>query len=115
MITRRLQISNGGLSHYRILIGLQFVADSSIIWKLTPLAAISNRGCMLVCRTKNGCWKTLASSNVAFQPSIDLPDGDRQRALVLHDSDTKFTKQFREILKAEGLRPKKLIPVSPNL
>jgi putative transposase len=46
---------------------------------------------------------------------MDLPEGDRQRAIVLHDSDTKFTKQFREILKAEGLRPKKLIPVSPNL
>jgi putative transposase len=46
---------------------------------------------------------------------MDLPDGDRQCALVLHDSDTKFTEQFQGILKAEGLRPKKLIPMSPNL
>ncbi len=47
--------------------------------------------------------------------SMDLPDGDRQKALVFHDRDTKFTEQFRDILKAEGLRPKKLCPVSPNL
>ena len=40
--------------------------------------------------------------------TMDLPDGDRQKALVFHDRDTKFTKQFRDILKAEGLRPKKL-------
>jgi len=46
---------------------------------------------------------------------MDLPDGDRQRAIVLHDADTKYTKQFREILESDGLRPKKLIPVSPNL
>jgi len=46
---------------------------------------------------------------------MDLPDGDRQRAIVLHDADTKFTNQFRGILKSEGLRPHKLIPVSPNL
>jgi len=46
---------------------------------------------------------------------MDLPEGERQHALVVHDSDTKFTEQFREILRAEGLRPKKLIPVSPNL
>ena len=38
-----------------------------------------------------------------------------KKALVFHDRDTKFTEQFREILKAEGLRPKKLSPVSPNL
>jgi len=46
---------------------------------------------------------------------MDLPDGDRQRAIVLHDGDTKFTEQFREILKAEGLRPHKLVHRSPNL
>ena len=46
---------------------------------------------------------------------MDIPDGDRQRAIVLHDSDTKFTKQFDEILKAEGLRPQKLVFRSPNL
>ena len=46
---------------------------------------------------------------------MDLPSGDRQRAIVVHDRDTKFTKQFDEILKAEGLRPQKLVAVSPNL
>ena len=46
---------------------------------------------------------------------MDLPDGDRQRAIVLHDAATKYTKQFDAILKSEGLRPQKLIPVSPNL
>jgi putative transposase len=47
--------------------------------------------------------------------TMDLPDGDRKEALVFHDRDTKFTAQFRDILKAEGLRPKKLSPISPNL
>lgn len=46
---------------------------------------------------------------------MDLPDGDRQRAIVLRDNDTKFTKHFDEILKAEGLRPHKLVLSSPNL
>ncbi|MGE5194622.1 MAG: integrase core domain-containing protein [Deltaproteobacteria bacterium] len=45
---------------------------------------------------------------------MDLPDGDRQQALVVHDRDTKFTEQFRDILKAEGLRPKKLAVAAPN-
>jgi putative transposase len=59
----------------------------------------------------DSAWVAQQSRNFC----MDLPDGDRKRALVLHDSDTKFTEQFRGILKAEGLRPKKLIPVSPNL
>jgi putative transposase len=46
---------------------------------------------------------------------MDLPDGDRQRAFVFHDSDTKLTEQFRDILRTEGLRPMKLFPASPNL
>jgi hypothetical protein len=46
---------------------------------------------------------------------MDLPEGDRRQALVFHDSDTKFTEQFRGILMPDGLRPKKLIPMSPNL
>ncbi len=46
--------------------------------------------------------------------TMDLPEGDRQQALVFHDRDTKFTEQFREILKAEGLRPKQLAVAAPN-
>jgi putative transposase len=46
--------------------------------------------------------------------SMDLPEGDRQKAFVFHDRDTKFTEQFRDILKAEGLRPKKLAVAAPN-
>ena len=46
---------------------------------------------------------------------MDLPNGDRQRAIVIHDNDTKFTKQFDEILKSEGLRPQKLVIQSPDL
>jgi putative transposase len=45
---------------------------------------------------------------------MDLPDRKGQAALVFHDSDTKFTQQFREILKAEGLRPKKMAVAAPN-
>jgi putative transposase len=46
--------------------------------------------------------------------TMDLPDGDRQKTLVFHDRDTRFTEQFRDILKAEGLRPKKLAIAAPN-
>lgn len=45
---------------------------------------------------------------------MDLPE-DRKRAIVMHDSDTKFTQQFRAILKSEGLRPKRVGPAAPNL
>jgi putative transposase len=45
---------------------------------------------------------------------MDLPDGDRQKALAFHDRDTKLTEQFPDILKAEGLRPKKLAVAAPN-
>jgi putative transposase len=45
---------------------------------------------------------------------MDLPERDRRQAFVFHDRDTKFTKQFRDILKTEGLRPKRLAPVAPN-
>lgn len=47
------------------------------------------------------------------------PEGGQQTKFLvefrLHDSDTKFTEQFRGILKVEGLRPHKLHPLSPNL
>jgi putative transposase len=46
--------------------------------------------------------------------TMDLPDGDRKQAFVFHDRDSKFTEQFRDILKAEGLRPKKLAVAAPN-
>lgn len=59
----------------------------------------------------DSAWVALQARNFC----MELPDGDRQRAIVLHDNDTKFTAQFREILKAEGLRPHRLVPVSPNL
>lgn len=34
---------------------------------------------------------------------------------VMHDADTKFTRQFDEILKNEGLKVKRHTPASPNL
>ena len=34
---------------------------------------------------------------------------------VLHDGDSKFTAPFREILRSEGIQPKRISPVSPNL
>jgi putative transposase len=46
--------------------------------------------------------------------TMDLPEGDRQQAFVFDDRDTKFTEQFGDILKAEGLRPKKLAVAAPN-
>jgi putative transposase len=34
---------------------------------------------------------------------------------IIHDADTKFTKQFDEIFKAEGIRVKRLLPRCPNM
>lgn len=45
---------------------------------------------------------------------MDLPD-DRRKAIIMHDGDTKFTEQFRAILRSEGLRPQQVVFRSPNL
>lgn len=34
---------------------------------------------------------------------------------LIHDADTKFTTQFDEIFKSEGIRVKKLLPACPNM
>ncbi len=34
---------------------------------------------------------------------------------IIHDADTKFTKQFDEIFEDDGIRVKKLLPASPNM
>lgn len=46
---------------------------------------------------------------------MDVADGSEEATLVLHDADTKFTEQFRGILKSGGITPKQVTPVSPNL
>ena len=33
---------------------------------------------------------------------------------IIHDADTKFTRDFREILKSEGIKPVRIGPRSPN-
>ena len=33
---------------------------------------------------------------------------------IIHDSDTKFTKDFRKILKSEGIKPARIGPAKPN-
>lgn len=58
----------------------------------------------------NSAWVAQQARNFC----MDLPD-DRKRAIIMHDADTKFTQQFRGIVKSEGLRPKQTSLRSPNL
>ena len=46
---------------------------------------------------------------------MDAPGGDKKPTHLIHDADTKFTAQFRDILKSEGIEPKRLTPASPNM
>jgi putative transposase len=46
---------------------------------------------------------------------MHLPDAGLAAKYVMHDADTKFTVQFKRILKSEGAEPKQTTPVSPNL
>ena len=46
---------------------------------------------------------------------MHVGEGTVKATELLHDSDTKFTKSFRQILKSERIRPHRLTPVSPNL
>jgi putative transposase len=46
---------------------------------------------------------------------MHLPEAGLAAKYVMHDADTKFTPQFKRILKSEGAEPKQITPVSPNL
>jgi transposase InsO family protein len=64
------------------------------------------------CKTNpDGPWMTQIARNLT-----DIVDGPlRERVkYVLMDRDTKFTDEFREILKPAGIKPVLLPPKSPN-
>jgi putative transposase len=46
---------------------------------------------------------------------MELGEEKQMPTDLIHDADTKFTTQFDEIFKAEGIRVKRLLPRCPNM
>ncbi len=46
---------------------------------------------------------------------MEFAEEEHKPTDIIHDADTKFTKQFDEIFEDEGIRVKKLPPASPNM
>ena len=59
----------------------------------------------------DSAWVTQQGRNFC----MDMAEREEKADIILHDADTKFTKEFKEVLKSEKMRPKQITPVSPNL
>jgi putative transposase len=59
----------------------------------------------------DGQWVAQQARNVCMH----FQDQDEPPKYLIRDRDTKFTQQFDQIIKAEGVKPVKLPPKSPNL
>lgn len=66
-----------------------------------------------VCAAPDGTWMNQVARNLSdpFNPDAVL----RGKALLIHDRDPLFTREFAEILRPMGVRTVKLPPRSPNL
>jgi putative transposase len=59
----------------------------------------------------HGAWMKQIAKNLT-----DPIDGFlKDKKYLIHDRDTLFTKEFREILKSAGVKPLRTPPLSPNL
>lgn len=45
---------------------------------------------------------------------MGVAEREEKADIILHDADTKFTKEFKELLKSEELRPRQVAFRSPN-
>ena len=59
----------------------------------------------------HGEWMLQKARNLADQFSGFLKD----KKYLIHDRDPLFTEEFREILKASGIKPIRTLPMSPHL
>ena len=59
----------------------------------------------------HGEWMLQKARNLADQFSDFLKD----KKYLIHDRDPLFTEEFREILKASGIKPIKTLPMAPHL
>ncbi len=58
----------------------------------------------------NGEWMKQQARNLCvFFGELDTPP-----KYIIHDADTKFTRDFREMLKSEGIKPVRIGPRRPN-
>ena len=59
----------------------------------------------------DSAWVAQQARNVC----MEFAEEKQMPTDLIHDADTKFTAQFDEIFKAEGIRVKKLLPRCPNM
>ncbi len=59
----------------------------------------------------DGRWVAQQARNVC----MEFAEEEHKPTDIIHDADTKFTKQFDEIFEDEGIRVKKLVPASLNM
>ena len=58
----------------------------------------------------NGAWMEQQARNLC----IFFGDLDKPPKYIIHDADRKFTRDFRKILKSEGIKPVRIGPRRPN-
>jgi len=58
----------------------------------------------------NGAWMEQQARNLC----IFFGDLETPPKYIIHDADTKFTRDFRKILKSEGIKPVRIGPRRPN-
>ena len=58
----------------------------------------------------DAAWITQQGRNFC----MDVADREEKADIIMHDADTKFTKEFKELLKSEKLRPTQVAFRSPN-
>ena len=59
----------------------------------------------------DGHWTEQQARNLV----ADLTERGEKVSYLIKDGDAKFTKKFDEVFKSEGIKIKKLPPLSPNL
>jgi len=90
-------VTLGGIVEMYMLVFIHI--GSRRVWVSSPTAHPDSR------------WVAQQARNVC----MEFAEEEHKPTYVMHDADTKFTRQFDEIFKAEGIKTKKHLPASPNL
>ncbi len=86
-----------GLTRYMVLVSIDYAT------RKVNVAGIIQQA--------HGEWMLQRARNLADQFSGFLKD----KKYLIHDRDPLFTEEFREILKASGIKPIRTLPMSPHL
>ena len=86
-----------GLTRYMVLVSIHYATR-----KVEVVGIIQQA---------HGKWMSQKARNLTDQFSGFLKD----KKYLIHDRDPLFTKEFREVLKASGMKPIRTLPMSPHL